>query len=42
VTLYVASSSFNSGLVTSNELPDPGYPSASNVAAFPYAYTVGS
>jgi len=41
-TLYVASSSFNSGLVTSNELPDPGYPSASNVAAFPYAYTVGS
>ena len=40
-TLYVADSSFISGDVTFNGLPG-NFPAGSDVAAFPYSYTIGS
>jgi hypothetical protein len=38
-TLYVASASFSSGLVTDNDLTG-NFPTSSYVAAFPYTYTI--
>jgi hypothetical protein len=38
-TIYLADFSLNSGAVTYNELPG-NYPEASDVAAFPYTYTI--
>ncbi len=40
-TLYIAAVSFNPGLITSNGLVGD-FPTASNVAAIPYTYTIGS
>ncbi len=39
-TIYVADFSLNSGAVTYNELPG-NYPEGSDLAAFPYRYTIG-
>ena len=39
-TLYVSDSSLFSGAVTYNELPG-SYPEGSDLAAFPYSYTIG-
>jgi hypothetical protein len=38
-TIYIADSSLVSGFVTYNELPG-NYPEGSDVAAFPYSYTI--
>jgi hypothetical protein len=40
-TLYVSTVSFSPGLITSNDLTG-NFPTASNVAAIPYTYTIGS
>jgi hypothetical protein len=39
-TLYVGSATFNSGLVTDNDLTG-NFPTSSYVAAFPYSYKIG-